>query len=272
MTFRLGGVAILCFLSASAFGDTIVGAGFGSSGPAYWNNSSRDAATPSTCYNIGCILTGVTGTNSTVDTNQLSWATDASGIPTDMFFSSSGGQYNISVLQNSTLNGITFGWYDVATQTKHALYSSPENSACATTGSPDCIAPPSGMPPTSLTFGTDFGFYITVDYHNGIIDSYFMQTSLNTTDGVIANQAQAQHFAVFQKDGAYYLGMEDSIFWQPAAPNARLLSSSVGLDAVEKNGDFQDFLVRLQPIPEPSTVGFLLLGFGGLIGLARRRN
>ena len=264
MRIRIGGACVaLVWLASVAAGDTIVGVTFGNSGDAYWNNPSKDASSPSICGNIGCLLENIYGTTGTANPANLSWGT-ASGSPGDFTFNSQGNGFTITALQNSTLNGITFGWYDTTTGDKHVIFTSPNGvPACATPGDPGCAAQPSWTP-AQLTFATSYGFYVTVDYHNGITDTYYTQASTNTSDGVAFDQVGSQHFVIFQKDGKYYLGVEDTLFYdRTGGENTRTLlsaSASGNLDNVEGSGDFQDLVLLLDPgpinpVPEPATIG-----------------
>ena len=279
MRIRIGGACvILAWLTSVATGDTIVGVTFSNSGSAYWNNPSKDAVSSSICGNIGCLLEGIYGTSGSANPANLNWGT-SSGSPADFTFSSQGNGFTVTALQNSTLNGITFGWYDTVTGDQHTIYSSPNGTAaCATPGATGCAAAPSWSP-AQLTAGGSYGFYVTVDYHNGITDTYYTQTGNNTGNGVATNEVGAQHFVIFQKDGAYYLGVEDSLFYNRTPPSNGLLRAaapSSNLDSVEGSGDFQDLVLRLSPnalnpVPEPTTIGLTGLIIGGLALIRRRR-
>ena len=239
-------IATLALMAAAASADTIVGATFSSSGDAYWNNPSQDMISSSMCGNIGCLLTGKYNTSDTVDTSMLNWSTTGGGVPSDLTFSGTSTSYSMSVLLNATANSLVFGWYDTTTGNKTVLFDS--NNASAT--------------PSTLNIGAgNYGYYVTVDYHNGITDTYYSQTSLNTTNGVTAAQAAAQHFVVFEKNGSLYVGLEDALFWN-------------GLNPVEGRGDYQDLVVQLgNPIATPEPATFALLG-GALVVLgvlSRRR-
>lgn len=247
-----GTLAVLCFLTSTAFGDIIVNGTFGSSGPAYWNNPSTDGTG---CYNIGCVVSGQYGTSQSLNTSSLMWATNNPSGLSDFYFQGLGAGYTMKVLMNATANIIAFGIYDLSTpNVKIPLY----------------VGDGSGIPTQAgsqyFAHTGNYGFYADVTYScapgacpPNLAESYRSQSSTNTHTFTLASLATAQHFAVFQISNGYVIGVEDGLFWN-------------GLNPIEGNGDFQDFAVQFtQGVPEPGTIALFSLGAVGLLALKRRR-
>jgi len=102
----------------------------------------------------------------------------------------------------------------------------------------------SGSPfdPSGLGW-TQYGFYLSNQF-----GTFFSQSGLDgTTD------SGNQHFVVFQGEGgAFFIGMEDQPF-----------------DISDR--DYNDILIKVQAIPEPSTLLMMCSGLLGAAGVIRRK-
>ena len=244
-------------LSAGALADTILGSGaFQSMNPAqtntfeasnistkpFWDNKSLDSVNgPS--GNIGNFITG-TGLfkdDPNSPRENLSYYGNRNGSAVgNATFSNAGGTH-VATLEG----GITawsnldeFGWYDVSDPSDlHVLF----NNLSA--------APVAFFDPTG-----DYGFFL----RNGQGNYVFLQSDLNPAN--IAGEQSHQHFSIFSQDPyTYWLGAEDL----------------TGMNRVERNGDFNDMIVRITaPVsatPEPAAVSLFGIGLMALAIVAAKR-
>jgi len=102
----------------------------------------------------------------------------------------------------------------------------------------------SGSPFDPVGLGwTQYGFYLSNQY-----GTFFSQSGLDGTA-----DSGNQHFVVFQGDGgAFFIGMEDKPF-----------------DISDR--DYNDILIKVQAIPEPSTLLMMCTGLLGAAGAVRRK-
>jgi hypothetical protein len=201
--------------------------------------------------------------------------------------------YNITLLVRETGNDLTFGWYglDASGNMVDGGVLMDQN----TTASSSVV-----FTPTTEAFG----FFIkygrpadcaasdwravctgTVLSHAGgsgvPLDIYYTQTARNSS---IANPSlgapagyrdfestydpNRQHFLALRSDQGILLGVEDS--WTSLEAFTRL-STPYGGSVWEGLGDFNDMVLQITAVPEPSTFVLLGLGLAGLAGFARRR-
>lgn len=222
----------------------------GESGTPYWANPSIDGP----LRNIGYFLTN-TGNTFPAPTPGLTspkWFGNNDGTAAPSFYFTSTTASAISVSLIYTGDQLEFGWYDITNPANlHALFTT-----SAPTGSTSSFAP--GV-------GTNYGFYMRyLSTSPGTpFDVFYTQDPLNSS-GVGSERAAIgaphQHFAVFSSDSAgaqpYYIGAEGG--W--------------GISGLERQGDYQDFVVKLAAVPEPRSMGLAglaLLTLGG--GLKRLR-
>jgi len=265
MQFRVGGiVAALCLISGLAQADVISGASFGSSGPDYWNNPSGDGTG---CYNGGCLAAGQFASVNPLNSAGLLWATtNASGLG-DFSFVGNGTHYTLSVLSNLTANSIVFGIYDTTTNVKTALYQGNGYSGSVPQGDPNTGAVSLLAGSTAFSQTGNYGFYITVNYAcsgpcpPNLSNTYFSESSKNTTYQVASSAFTAQHFAAFQTSDGYVIGAADTLLWN-------------GITESSIPGDYNDIVVKLTTVteaPEPASLALIGVGLSALAVAMRKR-
>ncbi len=232
-------------------------------GGPYWNNKSGDTVAGSA--NIGWCLTGAGGCAIASPPQNISYYGDGTAAPSNMFFTSNGGQVTMDLLaaytsQMGGSNGIDYmGYYTVGTGgtlTPHQLLSA--------------SSPNGTMASFSLTSGTNYGFYIENVQGQGTVNDtdywFFMNSAANAqSHGGVYSSATSyspglQHAAVFdQTDGtSYYIGLEDTF------------TGTLG------DADYNDMVLQMSVAPTvsaaPEPVSTALAGLGLVaFGLVLRR-
>lgn len=119
----------------------------------------------------------------------------------------------------------TLYWYDTSSSgTLHSLFN-----AGSTPGSE-----------ITFTAPTDFGLALL----SGNGSTYYSQSALNPI-----GETSHQHFATFRdSSGSLYVGVEDL----------------AGTGGLEKLGDYQDVVVKLNAVPEPGSIVLLAIGLVGI--------
>jgi hypothetical protein len=214
------------------------------------------------------------------------------GLVENLFFSGIG-TYNITLLLRETGNDLTLGWYGM------------DDGGNIVDGG--VLINPNTAQSSSVVFTPTtnaFGFFVkygrpadcaqsdwravcagTVLAHAGgtgvPLDIYYTQTARSSS---IANPAPGapagfrdyestydpnrQHFLAVQSDQGLLLGVEDS--WTSLEAYTSLNTPYNGA-VWERQGDFNDLVLQITSVPEPSTFALLGLGFAGLAAFARRR-
>lgn len=248
-------------MAAATFADTIVGSGgagfqtwadtnLNENGSPYWDNTSMDG----TNRNVGFYLTDaltahLEGAPGALPYwgNAFNSITDTGGVADLNFFLQRNDPTSLAILElevagRSNIN--EFGWYDTnSPAVLHPLFSGSQAALITNAFAPSA----------------QYGFYLK----SGDADTFYTQSSLNSS-----GDAAHQHFTVFRESAAtgapesYWIGVED------------MTVASLGNDE-NGVGDYNDVLIRISAIPEPSTAALvlgttlLMLLFTGLFG--RRR-
>ena len=199
--------------------------------PPYWDHASFDGPG----QNVGYYLTNTGAFSSSSDgPGAIDYWGFNNGLADPNFYFETGTPGYSSVIKFEVAgfkDDNTFGWYEHDSGTTHELY--------------DGIAGPGST--ASFSPGEDFGFYLTSKEGN----TFYTESSLNSTD------TGFQHFAVFldPSDYSFWIGAEDLVSdcWS------------------KSDRDYNDFGVKVNPVPEPATM--LLLGSGliAFAGIGRRK-
>jgi hypothetical protein len=251
-----------CTLSVAAntFADTVVGSGtagfqtwavtnLNENGKPYWDSTSMDGPNK----NVGFCLTDAPTAHLTNAPGVLPYwgnafnsITDTGGVA-DLNFSlqrndlTSMAILELEVAGHSNIN--EFGWYNTnSPSVLNPLFTGPESALFTNNFSPSA----------------EYGFYLKSG-----ADTFFTQSSLNSS-----GDTAHQHFTVFRElsptgaPASLWIGVED------------MTAASLGNNE-NGMGDYNDVLIRISAIPEPSTAALvlgntlLMLLFTGLFG--RRR-
>jgi len=247
---------------------------------AFWANRSVDGLTdpnnlnsplrPTSQLNIGNFLTGTCGpAASTVgscpagafdamptpnlDPTSLSYLANGLSPVSSFYFTRDGASdYAIDPMLVYTANTVQFGWYDAGdSNSLNPIFS----------GLTQNQSLPGPWSFTNIPLGTNYGFYVTVDYGGGYLATYYTESQLNSfTPGFAAllgsdsvNGANKQHFALFQSGQTYALGMEDGI-------------GNLGYEGL---GDYQDGVFMVGNMPEPATFTLAALALAGAFSARR---
>lgn len=223
-------VAGVLAFSVSCQATTVVGsagAGFqawsapNEDGDPYWDNVSKDGRK----RNIGYFLSKTGGFSGHLSSPAITppwWGYAGGGADLDFHFTSPLGQIVTLVIEVAGNHNINeLWWYDVTNPSVGGLiFPGPAGA-----GSIAVITPT-----------TNFGLYLKTA--GGV--KYYTQSSLNP----VAEQDH-QHFAVFRESpGVFWIGVED-----------RQKNTGEGF-----GGDYNDMVIRMAVIPEPTTISLFALG------------
>ncbi|MBY0522228.1 MAG: PEP-CTERM sorting domain-containing protein [Gemmataceae bacterium] len=214
----------------------------GETGTPFWNQASMDGSQ----LNVGYFLTktgGFAGNSASpnLSTSSLQfWGTGSGGSDSAEALSTIFAVTSALHLEVAGYSGVNeFGWYNTSdaagSEVLHTLFSGPTSPV--TTG------------PTFSPSGS-FGLYLKT-----VGGTYFSESSRNG-----AGETTHQHFAIFKDTatGKLWIGVED------------LPLTGTG---VENGGDYNDMVVSLSAVPEPSSMALLTLGALSFAGYGlRRRN
>jgi len=234
MFFYLAVFFTCLVLTPCVFADTVTGsasAGFqtwgttdlGANGVPYWDGASSDGSGK----NVGYWLTNSGAFSGTAGPGAIPyWGFSTGAADTNFYFTSSGGT-NLAALQieiagNAGSN--KFGWYELSNGNiaTHLLFDGPAGAGATATFAPT----------------GNYGFYLETA-NNG---TFYTQSTLYGSD------KGNQHFALFQGNNAFWLGIEDLPF-------------------ASSDKDYNDMIIKITStgVPEPFTLLFLgacLVGAG----------
>lgn len=229
-------LGLLMLISAVAFADTYAGDGapvVGWTTGQSGNTYFNNPSTDGSWKNVGFCMAGG-GNCNPVGGNPGAlpfWATTATIAPNNIIF-------NATTTNSASLLVSIAG---LKSSDVFGIYNVADPSQKIVLGSGAGITS-SGFNAADLGW-SQYGFYLTNHYG----------TFLSQSGAEGSADSGNQHFVVFQGEGGtYFLGMED----QPFSTSDR---------------DYNDILIRVQAIPEPSTLVMMCTGLLGAAGAIRRK-
>jgi len=215
----------------------------------YWDNTSLDGEH----RNIGYALTGnpavgLSNAPGAIPFWGMSFnsANDTGGNPDlNFFLNQTGGGSNASlrleISDHSTTN--EFGWYNTSSPAiLHPIFSGSESAVTNHSFDPT----------------VNYGFYMKDGRSGGQV--FYTQSRLNSTA-----EREHQHFALFKGSSntpghdVFWIGVED-------LPLSALGNNECGY------GDYNDMIIRIESVPEPSTLALWIIGFAlTCMAVGRRR-
>ncbi len=227
-------------------------------GNPFWVNNSQDNtnAGPLDATDFAGSLYDLLPSISPYPVNQLQYLSASGGVNAalNFYFLPNAAQYSVTMLYTNTGNNLAIGWYDETSNVLNPLFTTDSYST-----SPYLMNPAGG-----------FGFYM--QYVTGANDKYFTESSKNTQGKgseaayeAAAGRGVHQHFVVLSTPdpNVYIVGIEDSWGRSPVLNRYRGI--------FEGSGDYNDAVFLVQAIPEPSSLGLLGIGIGGLFLYRRKR-
>lgn len=259
---RLAGIAAVFAMSSTASAQSwqAIGPTSGAGGN-FWNNVSSDnSGVGNPNCNIGAILTGVAvnaGCSNEAPANMLPLALSpapthflggAGGASTGFYFGA--GSWNVTLLGTITGASPVRPWNIIDYATNVSL------------GTVTMVG-------NTFEVSTAQGFYLDISSWAPVGGTYdsraggqFAAFGANATGPTIvgANLGRIDDFG-----GTYYVGMEDNACLQAGC------MSVDGYAAPASDYDFNDVVLQIRAVPEPTTVGLMAIGLFGLAAAARRR-
>jgi hypothetical protein len=209
----------------------LAGGSLNEQGGVYFDHQSKDGP----LMNIGYCLLGGGNCASMVSSGPVTyWNQDGSADP-DFVISAAGGSVmanlRLEVAGYAAINALY--WYDpaVGTGTLHPIFAGSDSAGAAM-----------GFSPTS-----SFGLCLK----SGDGNLYCTQSSNNPQ-----GETGHQHFALFQNNGRLIVGIEDL---------------PIRNSGMEGGGDYNDMILTLTFVPEPSTLGMVGIGIAAALFWAHRR-
>ncbi len=234
-------------------------------GDPYWDGNSSDYGTPG---NIGNFIAGTgafTGHPQSPNNPSMPYLkgtgtnAGANGMPFDVYFQSAAPNWAALKIEVAGLKDVNyFGIYQQGSPPANLneLLTTPPG-ALGASGKSMLLFKGTDGPGAALTFVSpwaDFGFYLATETAKGsgvVLRAFFSESTLPSN-----SDPNEQHFAFFQaKTGAYpayYIGAED-------------------LPLGSSDKDYNDLVVYVQAIPDPSTWMLFLSGVPALALLRRRK-
>ena len=234
------------------------------SGTEFWNNRSVDNANDNVICNIGAVLTDA-GLNSASCNNQ----TPSNLLPVNQFASGAGGGVflnNHFVLGSGSYTIDLFGQIAGVVPTTWGIYTQ-QGGFQAYAGSIMHVDvaqndflyfwldtfDPATSPNRFFSHGQVCDNPITTCSSIGSTQQHVLFSADNSLAGTMDGTYILDGVSVVTRPGVYYVGMED---------NATRMS----------DWDYNDVVLRVSSVPEPSTYAMLAVGLVGMAGVARRRN